>query len=229
MTPIISIEGEEFTGKTTIITPGLAEDFKKRGYEVLVSREPGGTSEGEALRQEIFKKMKEGIGPFEQAQLFTRARKIHIDQVIKPFIENHDHAKKLIILDRYLDSTRVYQGLEGSLDMEIIFKLEQDFGINNFLPAATLILYIPSENFENILRQRQIQAHVERKDETTFHNETIETYVNRGKHYMTLPQIAQSNNEIRPFISINSDQPPKELVASSIKALNKALPHLFDI
>jgi dTMP kinase len=103
MNHLIAIDGDEFTGKTTVVIPALAVFLEKKGYVVKTSREPGGSPKGEKMREEIFEKLRQGISPYEQAVLFNKARKNHIDEVIKPFLDSGD--KRVVLLDRYLDST----------------------------------------------------------------------------------------------------------------------------
>ena len=104
----ITFEGGEGAGKSTQIRR-LAEKLRRTGYDTVVTREPGGSPGAEALRHVILSGAAEPFGPRMEALLFAAARSDHVEQVIRPAIERG----AIVLCDRFLDSSRVYQGDGG--------------------------------------------------------------------------------------------------------------------
>ncbi|KAB2863436.1 MAG: dTMP kinase, partial [Bauldia sp.] len=116
----ITFEGGEGAGKSTQIAR-LAESLRAMGHEVVVTREPGGSPGAEALRHVILSGAAEPFGPAMEAILFAAARADHVDQVIRPAVERG----AIVLCDRFMDSSRVYQGVTGDLDPAFIGTLEK--------------------------------------------------------------------------------------------------------
>ncbi len=135
----ITFEGGEGAGKSTQITR-LAETLRERGHEVLVTREPGGSPGAEAVRHVLLSGAAEPFGPAMEAILFASARSDHVEQVIRPAVK----AGKIVLCDRFMDSSRVYQGVTGNLDPAFMTRLEE-VAINGMVPDLTLILDLPAE------------------------------------------------------------------------------------
>jgi dTMP kinase len=136
----ITFEGGEGAGKSTQIKR-LAETLRARGLDVLVTREPGGSPGAEAVRHVLLSGAAEPLGPAMEALLFAAARSDHVEQVIRPAID----AGKIVLCDRFMDSTRVYQGTAAGLGPEFLGPLEE-VAINGMVPDLTLILDIdPAE------------------------------------------------------------------------------------
>ncbi len=136
---LITVEGGEFTGKSSLVIPTLYNILNRCGYETLKSREPGGTSRGEQIRQKIFDRLKEGASQEELARLFNESRLIHLEEVIKPFLGQKKENNRVVVLDRYIDSTIVHQGLEGCASLKELKNLEQQT-IGNYDPDLTFLL-----------------------------------------------------------------------------------------
>lgn len=134
----ITFEGGEGSGKTTQVVR-LAEKLRAAGREVVTTREPGGSPGADALRHVILSGAAEALGPDMEAALFAAARMDHVDEVIRPALE----AGKIVLCDRFHDSTRVYQGLAG-VDPELLHALE-DASLAGLVPDLTIILDIPAE------------------------------------------------------------------------------------
>src|SRR4051794_16416524 len=111
----ISFEGGEGVGKSTQITR-LAARLGHNGYDVVVTREPGGSPGAEAVRHVLLSGAAEPFGPAMEAILFAAARADHVDQVIQPALLRG----AIVLCDRFIDSTRVYQGTTGGLDAEFV-------------------------------------------------------------------------------------------------------------
>lgn len=133
----ITFEGGEGTGKSTQARK-LAERLEATGIPVLVTREPGGTALGEDIRGLILKDRPQD--PLTELLLFAAARAEHMTAVIRPALDDGTW----VISDRFIDSTRVYQGKLYAIEPELIATLEK-FTVGHELPDLTLILDLPPE------------------------------------------------------------------------------------
>lgn len=132
---LITFEGGEGVGKSTQIRL-LAERLLALGHDVTVSREPGGTPGAEAIRHVLLDQgALESFGPASEALLFAAARSDHVEQVIGPALARGD----IVLIDRFMDSTRVYQGMSGDLDKGFMAALER-VAIHGRPPDLTIIL-----------------------------------------------------------------------------------------
>ena len=144
----IAFEGGEGMGKSTqarLLRDALAEC----GYEVVLTREPGGTPGAEAIRELLLHPPGEGWGPEAEALLFAAARADHVARLIRPAIE----AGRWVICDRFLDSSRAYQGIAGALGDEEVRTLHA-IGSAGLLPDLTLVIGADSAEVANRLRER---------------------------------------------------------------------------
>ncbi len=145
----ISFEGGEGAGKSTQIRR-LAEGLRARGFDVVVTREPGGSPGAEAVRHVLLSGAAEPFGSKMEAVLFAAARSDHVEQVIRPAVERG----AVVLSDRFLDSSRVYQGVTGGLDDGFMQALER-VAINGMMPDLTLILDLdPAEGLRRAAERR---------------------------------------------------------------------------
>ncbi len=135
----MTFEGGEGAGKSTQIVR-LAESLRADGLDVLVTREPGGSPGAEAVRHVLLSGAAETFGPAMEAILFAAARSDHVEQVIRPAVEKG----RVVLCDRFLDSSRVYQGVTGNLDAGFMRALEA-VAINGMVPDLTVILDLDPE------------------------------------------------------------------------------------
>lgn len=130
----IALEGGEGTGKSTQATL-LAEALHAQGFEVDVTREPGGTPGAEAIRDLLLNPPGEGWGAEAEALLFAAARADHVARRIRPALERGEW----IITDRFVDSSRAYQGGAGALGDKAIVALHT-IGSHGLRPDLTILL-----------------------------------------------------------------------------------------
>ena len=140
MTPgrFISLEGGEGAGKSTQAAR-LATALEARGIACVVTREPGGSEGAEAIRTLLMHGDVARWSPHTEALLFAAARSDHLEKRIRPAIDSG----KWVICDRFVDSTRAYQGI-GGIDDAAILALHS-FGTNGLLPDRTLVLEVEQE------------------------------------------------------------------------------------
>jgi dTMP kinase len=209
---LITIEGGEFVGKSSVVAPFIKKLAHSLGVDALVSREPGGTPEGEKIRQLIFKRLKEGAKTMELALLFNKARKIHLKDVVIPFLGKNKEKNTMVVLDRYLDTTRVYQGLFGGISVKELKRLEEEY-VKGYYPDLTVIMYFPEDVFEKTFREREriANAEVNNRDKNNWDLEDIKTHLEKQRAFLRLPEIANEYGEKREFIAINAAQTPDEV------------------
>lgn len=147
----ISIEGGEGVGKSTQIA-ALAEALRADNIDVIITREPGGTEGAEAIRSLLLNGRADRWNARSEALLFAAARADHVDQLIRPALD----MGKWIISDRFLDSSRAYQGQGGETDAlrdEDIMAMHQ-LGSQGLLPDRTLVLTLDSDAASKRAEQR---------------------------------------------------------------------------
>ncbi|MBN2796431.1 MAG: dTMP kinase [Clostridia bacterium] len=129
---IISLEGGEGAGKTTILEKLVAWlEYEKVDY--LTTREPGGVRISEKIRELLLDKENTDMDPRTEALLFAAARRQHLVQKVLPALNEN----KVVIFDRYVDSSLVYQGYVRGISIDEVFKLNE-FAIEGILPDVTL-------------------------------------------------------------------------------------------
>ncbi|CAH0496702.1 dTMP kinase [Novosphingobium sp. CECT 9465] len=132
----IALEGGEGVGKSTQARL-LAQDLRARGFDVVITREPGGTAGAETIRSLLLTTEGEGWGARAEALLFAAARADHVEKLIRPALARG----AWVICDRYVDSSRAYQGGAGGLSDADVLALH-GIGSEGLLPDRTLLLTI---------------------------------------------------------------------------------------
>jgi dTMP kinase len=135
----ITFEGGEGSGKSTQIKR-LAENLRGCGVRTVVTREPGGSPGAEIVRHLVLSGVGKVLGASGEALLFAAARDDHVHNVIAPALTRGEW----VLCDRFTDSTRVYQGKLGSVDINLIRALER-VTIGELKPDLTIILDVPAE------------------------------------------------------------------------------------
>lgn len=134
----MSFEGGEGAGKSTQIRL-LADALRERGHDVVVTREPGGSPGAEALRHVLLSGAAEPFGIRMEALLFAAARADHLSCFVRPALARG----QIVLCDRFVDSSRVYQGVTGNLEPKLMAALER-VSIGTTMPDLTLILDLPA-------------------------------------------------------------------------------------
>lgn len=130
----ITFEGLDGCGKTTQIER-LAATLSSRGFDVLATREPGGSTIGERIRSILLDSRTAGLSPFAELALMFADRAQHVDEVVLPALR----ARKIVLCDRYTDSTEAYQGSGRELGSQIVLELHRDL-CHDLWPNLTLLL-----------------------------------------------------------------------------------------
>lgn len=135
----ITLEGPEGSGKTSQI-PELVEFLRGKGYTVFPTREPGGTSIGEQVRDVLHNLNNDEMHPRTETLLYQAARAQFVEQIIKPQLVSG----AIVMSDRYADSTLAYQGYGHQQDLEKIRALVQ-YATNGLIPELTILLDLKVE------------------------------------------------------------------------------------
>lgn len=158
----VVIEGIEGTGKSTLLF-GLAERLKREGHDVAVTREPGGTPLGDEVR-EIFLNRATSISPVAESMLVNAARAQHVLDVIRPALA----VGRIVLCDRFIDSTLAYQGYGRGLDVEAL-RAVCELAAGGIEPDLTVLLDLPVSVARVRLRERNVASdRIEREDDA-FH------------------------------------------------------------
>jgi dTMP kinase len=135
----ITFEGPEGSGKSSLI-PKLTKTLIEAGFEVVQTREPGGTAIGDQIRDTLLSLKNEEMHPVTETLLFQASRAQHVNQIIKPALADG----KVVLCDRYADSTMAYQGYGHQRDLETIAQLIA-YATSNLKPNLTILLDLDVE------------------------------------------------------------------------------------
>jgi dTMP kinase len=173
----ITFEGGEGAGKSTQIRL-LEQKLVRSGIDVVTTREPGGSTGAEAVRQVLLSGAAEPLGAEMEAILFAAARSDHVETIIRPALL----AGRTVICDRFFDSTRVYQGATGNVDPAVLRRLEE-VACEDCWPDLTIILDIdPAEGMRRAA-MRQSPGGPDR-----FEKEALEKHRLRREAYLRIAQ-----------------------------------------
>jgi dTMP kinase len=169
---VISIEGGEGAGKSTIIEK-IAEFLSGKHLAYIITREPGGVRISEKIRNIILEKTFTEMDPRTEALLFAAARRQHLVEKVLPALNEG----KIVIFDRFVDSSLVYQGYVRGIGVSEVYDINQ-FAIEGFLPDLTLYLDVdPSEGLKRISINPEREINKLDLEGLTFHQKVQEGYL----------------------------------------------------
>ena len=168
----ITFEGGEGAGKSNHARL-LADRLKQLGISIVLTREPGGSPGAEVIRHVLLSGITKPLGVRTEALLFAAARDDHVRTTIAPALA----AGRWVICDRFIDSTRVYQGTLGGLDPKFIRALER-VTVGDLKPDLTLVLDVPAEVGLKRAGKRRGQRAADRfeAESRSFHEELRQAY-----------------------------------------------------
>lgn len=203
----ITFEGGDGAGKSTQIAL-LADRLRRAGLEVLTTREPGGSPGAEAIRNVILSGAAEPFGPVMEALLFAAARADHVDHVIRPAVEEG----AIVLCDRFIDSSRVYQGVTGGVEPGFMQALER-VTVADMLPDLTIILDI-----DPVLGLERAQARAGGAMPDRFEKEPQNIQVQRREAFLEI-----ARQEPSRCIVIHADRAPDDIAAEIERAITQRL------
>ncbi len=173
---LITLEGPDGCGKSTQIA-FLKEYFEKQGYSVVETREPGGTAISEQIRSVILDTENSAMQDMAELLLYAAARAQLVGEVIKPAID----AGKVVICDRFVDSSAVYQGIARDLGVDTVYDVNS-YALQGIMPDVTIFLDMPAA--EGIKRKKG-QHELDRMEleSVEFHEKVVEGYRQLAREY----------------------------------------------
>ena len=190
----IAIEGMDGSGKSTQIEL-LRQYFEQRHQEAVITREPGGTDIGEQIREILLRPENQAMAARTEALLYAASRAQHVAELIEPTLA----AGKIVISDRYVVSSYVYQGIARGLGLEAVERINQ-FAINGRVPDLTIFLFVSQEQ---ALRRKKAQKELDRLEAESM---AFHAKVNQG-----FRQLAESYPY--PRMIIGADAAPAQVHA----------------
>lgn len=198
----ISIEGPDGSGKSTQIE-NIKEFFHDKNMDIIFTREPGGTPIGERIRGIILDRKCSEMDPMTEAMLYAAARAQHVAQVIRPALEEG----KIVICDRFVDSSIAYQGYGRKLG-EAVASINH-FAVKECMPDMTILLKLdPSVGKHRISEDQQDRLEAERE---AFHQEVYKGYLELEKNFPDR------------IVGINADRGIDEIKVDIYEKLEKIL------
>ncbi|MDL4839088.1 dTMP kinase [Aquibacillus rhizosphaerae] len=167
----ITFEGGEGAGKTSILQL-TANRLRKDGYDVITTREPGGIEIAEKIRSIILDPAHTAMDGRTEALLYAAARRQHLVEKVLPALSSG----KLVLCDRFIDSSLTYQGYARELGMDEVYQMNQ-FAIENCMPDLTLFFDIqPEEGLKRILANKSREQNRLDLEKLNFHKKVYEGY-----------------------------------------------------
>ena len=202
---LISFEGSEGSGKTTQISR-IADRFEDAGYDIIVTREPGGTPIGEEIRHTLMHTGEShNMMPETELLLFAASRAQLVREVILPAVEDG----KIVLCDRFMDSTTVYQGVARNIQSEPVHVINT-FAVGDLTPDVTLVIDLDAEVGLQRVRHRANDM------PDRMEKENIEFYQKVRNGYLMLAKAMPER-----FIVVDGELPPQELEDAIWKQLRK--------
>ena len=194
----ITFEGNDGSGKSSALQ-AVKQELKELGYDVLYTREPGGSPIAEKIRELILDKANVGMDDRTEALLYAASRREHITKTIIPALNEG----KIILCDRFLDSSLAYQGYARELGVENVLNMNQ-FATEGLFPDLTILVCVhPEIGMSRIKKDERDMDRLE-IEKMTFHTKVYEGYLKVADQY---------DNRI---VAINGEQ-TKEEVLQAVK------------
>lgn len=202
----ITFEGGEGAGKSTAIKR-IVEKLTSEGYEIVLTREPGGTPIAEEIRNVILDKKNTAMDPRTEALLYAASRRQHlVEKVIPALIEG-----KLVLCDRFLDSSLAYQGGARGIGIDTVYNMNL-FATEGMLPDLTILFDIkPEEGLARIAANSQREVNRLDVEKLTFHNKVRDSFHELAKKF---PE---------RFVIVDASKTPDEVFEDAYKAIEDRL------
>lgn len=191
----ITSEGPEGAGKTTVMNL-LGNQLKEEGYDVVMTREPGGIMISEKIRNIILDNEHTMMDSHTEALLYAAARRQHLVEKVKPAIE----AGKIVICDRFIDSSLAYQGFARGIGVEEILAINK-FAIGETMPNKTILFDI-----EPSVGLKRINAHETREknrldvESLAFHEKVREGYLSLVNRYPERIEVIDASHSLEEVL-----------------------------
>ena len=202
----ITFEGGEGAGKSTAIKK-IVEKLETEGKEIVLTREPGGTPIGEEIRSIILDKKNTDMDVRTEALLYAASRRQHIVQKIIPSLKRG----KIVLCDRFLDSSLAYQGYARGIGIEKVYEMNL-FATEGVEPDLTLFFDLdPEEGLRRIAANSQREVNRLDVEKLSFHQKVREGFLSLAKKFP------------HRFVVIDASQKPDKVFADAYKEIENLL------
>ena len=202
----ITLEGPEGSGKTTAVESAV-KSLIEMGYEIVRTREPGGTPIAEEIRNVILDKANVNMDPRTEALLYAASRRQHLVEKVWPALKEG----KIVICDRYLDSSLAYQGGARGLGVDNILNINL-FATENTWPDLTLLFDIdPEIGLARIASNANREVNRLDLEKIDFHKKVRQTFLDLAKRYPDR------------FVVIDASLSREEVAKNTLEAILKRL------
>jgi dTMP kinase len=206
MSLFITLEGPEGSGKTSAIKI-VKEQLEKEGYQIVMTREPGGTPISEQIRNVILDKSNTAMDYRTEALLYAASRRQHLVEKVWPNVREG----KLVICDRYLDSSLAYQGYARGLGVEDILNVNM-YATEGTFPDITLLFDLePEVGLARINANSSREVNRLDLEKLDFHHRVRNGYLSLAKRFPDR------------FVIIDASKDLEEVASSALKAIKERL------
>lgn len=188
MTLFITFEGPEGSGKTTMIQ--MVAEALKDTHQVVVTREPGGIPISEKIRDILLANDNE-MDARTEALLFAAARRQHLVEKVVPALREG----KVVLCDRFIDSSLAYQGYARGLGVDDIMQINR-FAIENWMPDLTIYLKLPAEAGLKRIQDNNRTSNRLDEEDLDFHEEVVSGYNELSENYPDRIKVVDADREI---------------------------------
>ena len=202
----ITIEGPEGSGKSSVAKK-VAERLEKEGYEVVMTREPGGTPIAEQIRNVILDKANTKMDGMTEALLYAASRRQHLVEKVWPLSKEG----KIVISDRFLDSSLAYQGGARGLGIDKILALNM-YATDGYFPDLTLLFDVaPEVGLARIAANAQREVNRLDLEKIEFHQQVRQTFLDLAKRFPDR------------FVIIDASQPFEKVIEDTYKVVKERM------
>ena len=202
----ITIEGTEGSGKTTVAKE-LAKLLTTNGYEVVHTREPGGTPISESIRNVILDKNNTSMDGRTEALLYAASRRQHLVEKIWPALKEG----KIVLCDRFLDSSLAYQGYARGLGYDEVLNINL-FATENTYPDLTLFFVIePEAGLQRIAKNKNREVNRLDLEKLPFHQKVYDAFIELSKKF---PE---------RYVTIDASQSLEQVIKDAYNAIQERL------
>lgn len=202
----ISFEGTEGSGKTSVIKE-VKKHFDELGYDVIITREPGGIGISEKIRDILLDVDHTEMDARTEALLFAASRRQHLVERIIPALE----AGKMVLCDRFVDSSLIYQGVARNLGIDEVFRINR-FAIEDTLPNLTIFVDVrPEVGLKRVFGTPNREVNRLDLEKLNFHKKIYQGYLDLIKMF---PKRVKR---------INGEQSIKEVAYEAIDLINRII------
>ncbi|MCQ2557234.1 dTMP kinase [Ligilactobacillus equi] len=209
----ISFEGSDGSGKTSVLKK-IIEFLDQKGQQAkyLLTREPGGNKISEEIRQVILDVENTQMSAKTEALLYAAARSQHLEENILPALKEN----KLVLCDRFVDSSIVYQGRARGLGMDVVAQLNE-FATDKLSPELTIYFDVdPRVGLARIVAGRTNEVNRLDQEDLSFYDDVRAAYQELAQKYPDR------------IVTINANQELEQVVADVFKVLAKRVPEFFE-